>query len=82
MPHKRDELPHSAALQRRQRPTLNEVRSWPATVDVPLAASALGCSRSQLYDLIKRGKAPVRTLPFGRRYVVVTQSLVTLLESV
>lgn len=63
------------------RPTLADIRQWPATVDVPQAASALGCSRSHLYDLIKRGEAPVKTLPFGRRYVVVTQSLVTLLES-
>ena len=63
------------------RPTLAEVKDWPATVDVPQAARALGCSKSHLYDLIKRGEAPVRTLPFGRRHVVITQSLVTLLES-
>lgn len=70
-----------AAGSQQARPTLADIRRWPATVDVPQAALALGCSRSHLYELIKRGEAPVRTLPFGRRHVVITQSLVTLLES-
>lgn len=61
-------------------PTLSEVRKWPATVNVPRAALALGCSRSHLYELIKRGQAPVRTLSFGSRHVVITASLVALLE--
>ncbi|GAA3272669.1 helix-turn-helix domain-containing protein [Streptomyces lavendulae] len=61
-------------------PTLDEVKSWPATVGVPQAATALGCSKSQLYELIKRGESPVKILPLGRRYVVITRSLVRLLE--
>ncbi|MFH8410714.1 helix-turn-helix transcriptional regulator [Streptomyces sp. NPDC018019] len=65
----------------RKRPTLAEVRQWSATVNVPQAASVLGCSPSHLYDLIKRGEAPVKTLSFGRRHVVITQSLVALLEA-
>jgi predicted DNA-binding transcriptional regulator AlpA len=63
-------------------PTLADVREWPATVGVPEAAAALGCSRSQLYDLIARGEAPVKTLSYGRRRVVITASLVRLLEAV
>lgn len=62
-------------------PTLADVRKWPATVAVPKAATALGCSKSQLYELIKRGEAPVRTLSYGRRHVVITASLVRLLEA-
>lgn len=62
-------------------PTLAEIRGWPATVNVPCAALALGCSKSQLYELIKRGEAPVRTLSFGARHVVITASLVALLEA-
>ncbi|MFE3786981.1 DNA-binding protein [Streptomyces goshikiensis] len=62
-------------------PTLDEVRSWPATVGVPRAATALGCSRSQLYELIKRGESPVKILTLGHRFVVITNSLVRLLES-
>jgi hypothetical protein len=62
-------------------PTLAEVRSWPATVDVPKAATAIGISKSHLYDLVRRGEAPVRVLSFGARHRVVTASLVQLLES-
>lgn len=62
-------------------PTLAEIRSWPATVSVPEAARALGCSRAHLYERVKRGDAPVRTLSYGRRVAVVTASLVALLDS-
>ncbi|KUO19662.1 hypothetical protein [Streptomyces dysideae] len=67
-------------MEQGQRPTLTEVRGWPATVRVPQAALALGCSRSELYEQIKRGTSPVRTLEFGRRRVVVTADLVRLLS--
>jgi hypothetical protein len=63
-------------------PTLAEIKAtWPATIPVRQAAPVLGCSDSHLYALIKRGEAPVRTLSFGRRHVVVTASLVALLEA-
>ncbi|MFC4466710.1 DNA-binding protein [Streptomyces xiangluensis] len=68
------------ATPKQKAPTLAEVKRWPATVSVPQAAPAMGCSRSQLYELIKRGEAPVRTLSYGRRHVVITASLVALLE--
>ncbi|MFE5793552.1 helix-turn-helix domain-containing protein [Streptomyces sp. NPDC056503] len=61
--------------------TLDEVRQWPATVAVPEAAAVLGVSKSHLYELIKRGEAPVRTLSFGTRHRVITASLVALLEA-
>ncbi|MEU0660268.1 helix-turn-helix transcriptional regulator [Streptomyces lavendulocolor] len=81
MRRKQMDIPGSMALKQQARPTLAEVKTWEATVGVPQAASALGCSKSHLYDLINRGEAPVKTLSFGRRHVVITQSLVTLLES-
>ncbi|NNN36058.1 helix-turn-helix domain-containing protein [Streptomyces sp. S3(2020)] len=62
-------------------PTLEEIRSWPATVSIPQAAEGLGISKSHLYELVKRGEAPVRTIPFGTRHRVVTASLVSLLET-
>jgi hypothetical protein len=62
-----------------EEPTLAEVKEWPATVSVVRAAPALGCSKSQLYELIKRGECPVKTLSFGRRYVVITADLVRVL---
>ncbi|MYW66276.1 helix-turn-helix domain-containing protein [Streptomyces sp. SID8379] len=63
------------------RPTLADIRkAWPATVPVTQAANALGCSRSHLHNLINRGEAPVKTLPLGRRHVVVTADLIRLLS--
>lgn len=62
-------------------PTLADVRDWSATVNVAQAATALGISRSQLYEEIRTGTAPVRTLRFGTRIRVVTTSLIALLEA-
>ncbi|MFG2473528.1 helix-turn-helix transcriptional regulator [Streptomyces fagopyri] len=61
-------------------PTLDEIRDWPATVNVPEAARAIGISKSHFFELIKRGEAPVSVLSFGARHRVVTASLVRLLE--
>ncbi|MEU1286678.1 helix-turn-helix domain-containing protein [Kitasatospora sp. NPDC005856] len=62
-------------------PTLDEIRSWAATVDVPRVALALGISRSHLYELIKRGTVPFRVVQFGNRYRVITASLIAYLEA-
>lgn len=62
-------------------PTLDEIRGWPAAVNVPDAARAIGISKSHLYELIARNEAPVRVLSFGTRHRVVTASLVQLLEA-
>lgn len=62
-------------------PTLAAIRKWPATVSVREAAPALGCSASHLYDLIARGQCPVKTLSFGKRHVVITASLIRVLEA-
>ncbi|MEW2305402.1 helix-turn-helix domain-containing protein [Streptomyces sp. NPDC006655] len=61
-------------------PTLDEIRSWPATVSVPKAATALGVSKTHLHALIRRGEAPVKLVPLGGRHRVITASLVRLLE--
>ena len=61
-------------------PTLDEIRGWPATVGVPEAARAIGVSKSHLYELVKRGEAPVTVLSFGARHRVVTASLLRLLQ--
>lgn len=63
------------------RPTLSEIRSWAATIDVCLAASALGISRSHLYEMIKRDQVPFRVVAFGTRYRVITASLIRYLEA-
>jgi excisionase family DNA binding protein len=61
-------------------PTLDEIRTWAATVDVCQAARALGISKSHLYELIKRDQAPFRVVAFGTRYRVITASLIRYLE--
>ncbi|MEV8553429.1 DNA-binding protein [Streptomyces glaucescens] len=61
-------------------PTLTEVRKWPATVSVSDAARAIGSSRSWLYEAIKRGESPVKTIAVGTRHVVITADLVRLLS--
>lgn len=62
-------------------PTLDEVRTWPATVDVSQGARALGVSRAWLYQLIAQGDAPCKVLKIGNRARVLTSSLVRLLET-
>lgn len=63
-----------------ERPTMDQIRSWPPTVNVEDSAAALGVSRSHLYEQIRQGNAPVRTLTVGSRTVVVTSSILALLE--
>jgi hypothetical protein len=60
--------------------TLAQVRKLPATIDVPTAASALGISRSSLYEAIRTGSAPVKTLSVKRRILVLTADLINVLE--
>lgn len=68
------------AVRRAAAPTLEEIRAWPATVDVPRGADALGVSRSHAYELAKRGEFPARTIQVGGRIRVITASLIRLLE--
>jgi hypothetical protein len=58
---------------------LDQIQSWPAAVDVPDAADALGISRAQAYVSVKRGDFPARVIKVGRRFKVVTADLVRLL---
>lgn len=65
-----------------KRPTLDEIRAWPATVKVELGAAALGCSRAHAYEAIRQGTFPARTLRVGNRIVVVTGSILEALDGV
>jgi hypothetical protein len=62
------------------RPTLNQIRRWPPTVNVEVAAQALGVSRASLYSAIAAGTCPVEVIVVGRRYKVLTTSLLHVLE--
>lgn len=50
------------------------------TLDVPVAARAIGVSRQTLYTAISTGQAPVRTIKVLGRIKVLTESVVDLLE--
>jgi predicted DNA-binding transcriptional regulator AlpA len=61
-------------------PTLDEVRAWPATVNVDQAAAALGVSRAYAYEAIKVGTFPARVIKVGNRTTVVTASILKALD--
>ena len=61
-------------------PTLDEIRGWPATVDVTAAARALGIATSTAYEWLKLGQFPVRVISVRGRHRVVTAGLVRLLS--
>jgi predicted DNA-binding transcriptional regulator AlpA len=67
-------------MAEKNRPSLDEIRSWPPTVDVTPAALAVGVSRAHLYEAIKLGTAPIRTLRVGKRTKVITSSILALLD--
>ena len=72
---------HHGERRVRKAPTLAEVRDWPATVDVPLAASALGMSRSTAYEWIRLGEFPVPVISVRHKHRVPTAGLVRLLSA-
>lgn len=69
-------------LTRPAGPTLDEIRSWPATVNVEDYARAFGISRAGAYESIRSGTAPVRTINVGTRVKVVTASIISVLDPV
>jgi excisionase family DNA binding protein len=69
----------AASGARSSGPTIDEIRSWPATVDPGTAARALGCSRSYAYDLVRRGEFPARVIEVGGKRRVITASILALL---
>jgi len=62
-----------------ERPTLDDIRRWPAAVSIPRACAAFGISKAHGYGLVKRGEFPVRVITMGGRYAVITADLVRLL---
>lgn len=62
-------------------PTLDEIRRWPASVDVPVAATAFGISRSHAYELVARDAFPAKVIHVGSRYRVITASIIQALSA-
>jgi hypothetical protein len=62
-------------------PTLDEIRRWPATVELwPRAAQAYGLTRWHAYALYRRDELPFRVLRLGKRLRVVTAEIVASLS--
>jgi hypothetical protein len=55
------------------------VRQLGLTTDVATAGAVLGIGRTKAYELAKNGEFPVPLLRVGRRYLVPTQGLLSLL---
>lgn len=53
-------------------PTLDEILSWPVTVDILTAARAWGLGRDQAYRMARENTFPVPVLRLGR-YLRVTR---------
>lgn len=70
----------TAKLRTPTGPTLDQVRAWPATVNVEQAAAALGVSRAYAYEAIKLGTFPARSIKVGNRITVVTGSILKVLD--
>lgn len=64
-----------------ERPTLEEVRTWPPTVSIPSASAALGFSRSHGYELATRDEFPAKLIRAGGRLLVITADLIKLLSA-
>jgi hypothetical protein len=56
-------------------PTVDEIRSWPVTIDIQTAGRAFGIGRDQAYRLAHDGSFPVPILRLGR-YLRVTRASV------
>jgi hypothetical protein len=59
--------------------TPESVRQLGLTTDVATAGAILGIGRSKAYELAKNGQFAVTILRVGRRYLVPTNALLTLL---
>jgi hypothetical protein len=64
---------------RRKTPTLEEIRSWGATVSIAQACQALGYSVAWGYELAAAGEFPCQVLTVRGRKRVITASLLGLL---
>ncbi|HEV8279810.1 MAG TPA: DNA-binding protein [Streptosporangiaceae bacterium] len=60
--------------------TLAQVRRLPAAVDLTTAARALGVGRSTMYEAVRTGRCPVKTITVSRKVMVLTADLVRALE--
>lgn len=61
-------------------PTLADIKTWPATVDIKTGANAIGISPSTAYDWLRLGVFPAKVISVRGRHRVVTASLIRILS--
>lgn len=59
--------------------TIEAIRALGATTDVQTAGAILGIGRTKSYEMAREGSFPVPVLRIGRRIVVPTPTILTLL---
>ena len=59
--------------------TIEAIRALGATTDVQTAGAILGIGRTKAYEMVREGNFPVPVLRIGRRVVVPTPTILTLL---
>ena len=59
--------------------TVEAIRALGATTDVQTAGAILGIGRTKAYEMVREGNFPVPVLRIGRRIMVSTPSILTLL---
>jgi len=61
--------------------TYDEIRQWPAVVDLVTAAAVFRVGRTAAYELAEAGAFPVRVFKVGRRWRVATESILAALAA-
>ena len=59
--------------------TIEAIRGLGATTDIQTAGAILGIGRTKAYEMVREGNFPVPVLRIGRRIVVPTPPILTLL---
>ncbi len=59
----------------------DEIRQWPAVVDLVTAGAAFRIGRTAAYELAEAGKFPVPVFKVGRRWRVATESILAVLSA-
>jgi predicted DNA-binding transcriptional regulator AlpA len=69
-----------ATTARSAPPTLDEIKTWPAVVDLVTGGAAFGLGRNKSYELAKAGQFPVPAIKIGATYRVVTSEILAVLD--
>ena len=59
--------------------TIDAIRALGTTTDVQTAGAILGIGRTKAYEMVREGNFPVPVLRIGRRILVPTPTILTLL---